>query len=579
MMSYICEICGEKNEEGKTCSCVLAELKEQLKIRNKKYLLRQRIKPDILEHLLTSRGIEESLEDFTKIDFMELYEDRLLNQEEAARRIITAIATKEKIAIYGDYDCDGITGTTMGINLLKAMGADVTHYINDRFVDGFGINPKGVEALANEGAKLIVTVDNGIAGVQGVERAKELGIEVIVTDHHEPNEFLPDCLIVDPKQEGCPSKNKEITGVGVLYKVLLLVARHFEKENAAKKEMDLVALGTVADMGALLGENRLLVRTGLMIFNLEKGKYGIRCLIDKLKIRKPVGVYELGFIFGPILNAESRLEGKPTRSITLLTSNNPQEIEKAADELIDLNVKRKAMLEEQLLIGDQLVEPDKDFFFIWDDRIAEGIAGLVASRILETYRRPTIVLGRTKEGLYKGSGRSIGSFDLKKALDKNNKLLVSYGGHKLACGLTIEAENILPVKSFLETEGKMKLGGQEPVLEVLIDCEIDLSELTQELTERIGGLEPYGIGFKKPLFLIRGLRAEGVRVMGGSHSKFSQAGIDFIAFGTVLEEGTTGHGLGYPQINQYNGRSTVQFVLSEIIGEDQEICAYGTSKE
>lgn len=571
-MAYVCEACGEKVEDGKICICELDRKKEILKARKKTYKVMKRGEKDLISHILKIRKVEEDYSTFLNIDFSSLFNDKFLNQEEAVQRIIRALEKGEKIAIYGDYDADGITGTAVGYNILTGLGGNVTYYINDRFKEGFGINVSGVEKLYKEKVRLIITVDNGIAGVEGASRAKELGLDVLVTDHHEANESLPDCLIVDPKQPGCPSLNKDITGVGVLFKVLLDVCSILGKEAVAKKEMDLVALGTVADMGPLLGENRLLIRTGLMIWNLSKGKYGIRRLIEKLGINRAITSYDLGFIFGPILNAESRLRGKPEKGILILTSNNQAEIDGAVDELIAINQKRKEMLEEQLLIGDSLIEPDKWLFFIHHEKIAEGIAGLIASRLMETYKRPVIVLGKTNEGTYKGSGRSLGEFNLKKALDKNSKLLLYYGGHKLACGMTVESENLDLVKNLLETEAKFQLSGIEVKEEVVVDEELEFEEFDEELVNRLSSLEPYGIGFKKPVFLMRNIQADKVTLMKEIHSKFNWKGIDFLSFNNLLEGGKSYNLIGYPQINNYNGRKTVQFIVNDVLKEDSEIC-------
>lgn len=578
-MAYICEYCGELAEDGKKCICRKEAAREALKKRKKRYILKERKEKDLAAHILKSRNIEESLEDFAAIPFQRLFEERFLNQEEAEKKIISALDQKKRIAIYGDYDADGITGTAVGVNILRGLGGDVIPYINDRFEEGFGIHPKGVEALARQKASLIITVDNGIAGIDGVEKARELGIDVLVTDHHEPNNSLPDCLIVDPKQPGCPYSNKEITGVGVLFKILLQVCRHYGKESLAKKEMDLVALGTVADMAPLLGENRILVKAGLLIWNHEKGKYGIKQLLKEMGISREVTAYDLGFLIAPAFNAESRLKGRPVHALKVLTSRSREEMEEGARQLVALNEKRKAMLDEQIALGERLIEEDKELFFIYHESIAEGIAGLIASRLMDAYGRPVIVLGRTAEGIYKGSGRSIPEFDLKKALDKNAPLLLKYGGHRQACGLSVTEDNLQAVKSFLETEGKMVLGGKERIEEISLDGELSAEDLQPEIIERMAALEPYGIGFPKPQFLLRGVVPAEVRLMKEVHSKFTFGNADILAFNRQVEEGKALDVTGIPGINEYKGKRRVQFIVKEIIEEEAELCGYGTSQE
>lgn len=576
-MAYICESCGERVDDNEICLCVLNLKKDNLKKRIKRYYLKEQKDNNIINQILKSRNIEIDYKDFIEVNFNKIYEDKFLNQEEAENRIVEAIVKKEKIAIYGDYDADGITGTAIGLNILRGLGVETTFYINDRFTEGFGINEKGVISLHKEKVGLIITVDNGIAGIEGVKKAKELGIEVIITDHHEPNsDELPDCLIIDPKQPNCPSLNKEITGVGVLFKILLNICKKLGKELIAKKEMDLVALGTVADMAPLIGENRLIVKTGLMIWNHTKGKYGIKKLIEKTGIKKEVSAYELGFIFAPILNAESRLKGKPILGITVLTSNDNKEIDKAVDELIEINNKRKEMLEQQIQIGESLIDPEKNLFFIYDNRITEGIAGLIASRIMDTYQVPTIVLAKTHEGYYKGSGRSIQDFNLKKALDKNSKLLKNYGGHKLACGLTIEQDNLMLVKNFLETEGKMQLENKESIDNIYIDSKLKIEDLNMDLMDSLNKLEPFGNGFGRPLFLIEEVAIENIIYMKEVHSKFSFKGIDFIAFNKLLNKKEKISFVGNPQINSYNGRQNIQFIIKDILEEGTKICELET---
>lgn len=570
-MAYICENCGELVEDNKVCSCLIEDKKELLKNRKKKYFIRKKIDSDIKNSILKGRDISEDFSEFINVDFDELKKDKFLNQEEAVEIIYKNIIEKKKIGIYGDYDADGITGAAVGYNIIKALGGNVTYYINDRFKEGFGICSIGVNKLKKENVDLIITVDNGIAGVEGVEKAKELGMEVIVTDHHEPNEMLPDTLIVDPKQIGCNSKNKDITGVGVLFKVLLDVCMKFNKEIIAKKEMDLVALGTIADMAPLIGENRLIVKTGLMIWNLKKGKYGVKRLVEKLGFEKEIKAYELGFIIAPILNAESRLLGRPEKGINILISDNKEEIDRNIDFLIKNNNKRKDMLEKQLVIGDSLIDPNKYFFFIHNEGIDEGIAGLIASRLLEKYRRPTIVLGKTNEGYYKGSGRSSSDFNLKKALDKNSKFLINYGGHNMACGLTVNENNLEIVKSFLETEGKLVLEGKEVEEEIIIDLEISIDDINEDIINEINSLEPFGLGFKKPIFLIRDVNIENINILKEVHTKFNYKGIDFLAFNKILDEGKF-NVIGFPQINQFKGIKRNQFLVKEVILEDESIC-------
>lgn len=547
------------------------EYKNKIKQEKKEYIIlnkrEEADEEDIVKILLRGRGIKEE-EKFLKASLDDLEENIFLNEEKVVARIISALMKKEKIGIYGDYDGDGISGCALGVNILRGLGGDICYYINDRFTEGFGINKKGVEELSQKKVKLIITVDNGIAGVEGVKRAQELGIDVIVTDHHEPNEEIPDCLIIDPKQKDCPYPNKDITGVGVLFKILLKVCIFFKRKNLALKNLDLVALGTVTDMAPLVGENRVFVKNGLILFNWEKGKEQYKVLKRLWNLNRNIKSYDLGFILGPMINAESRLYGRPVRAIEFLISEDPRKIEELAIELIEINHKRKEIMEKQILLGEELVNPEKDLIFIYHPFIEEGLAGLISSRLMDQYEKPTIVLGSDREGNLKGSGRSFGNFNLKENIDKVSKLLLKYGGHELACGLSLKEENLVTVRNILETNAKRFYQGEREVKKGEIDLLIKVEEINEALLEKLQILEPFGIGFKKPIFLIREVRASSVNYLKEIHSKFLYQGIEFISFNNILEGNKKYNVLGFPKINEFKGKRTIQFMIESILEED-----------
>ena len=578
-MAYICEICGEQVEDKLICSCVIESKKEALKNRKKKYLLINSNGEDLLTALLQARQIDEDSQNFLEGKIDGLLNNTFLNEEKAVSIILDYLENKKKIGLYGDYDADGITGIAVAISILRKLGGDVTYYVNNRFTEGFGIRPTGVEDLKKENVDLIITVDNGIAGIEGVDKANELGMTVIVTDHHEPNDILPNALIVDPKQDGCTYPNKEITGVGVIFKILLRVCEKLDRKNLALKQLDLVALGTVADLGALVGENRVIVKNGLLLWNWDKCRLNLKFLKDKLNLKRAVTSYDLGFIYGPILNAESRLYGKPKKAVEWLITENPKKMEYLCSDLVKMNEDRKSNLEKQLVVSDRLVDPTKDFFFIYDSCIEEGLAGLIASRIMDTYKRPTIVLGKDINNNIKGSGRSFEPFNLKKALDNVKSFLLSYGGHSLACGITLDESQLVVVKNILETKGLQFFKDTDIVDEIIIDGSFGTHHLTESFIDLLENLEPFGMGFKRPSFIIKDIPVRDLIILKEKHSKFSYNNIDFIAFNEILERNNDYHFIGYPKWNIYNGRKKIQFVINHVLDKETEICELETSTE
>ena len=578
-MAYICEICGEQVADETICSCVIESKKEALKNRKKKYILRNNNGEDLITSLLKARQVDEDRQKFLEGKINGLLNNTFLNQEKAVTIILDHLKNNKKIGIYGDYDADGITGIAVAISILRKLGGDVTYYVNNRFTEGFGIGAKGVEALKKKNVDLIITVDNGIAGIEGVDKANELGITVIVTDHHEPNDTLPKALIVDPKQEGCTYPNKEITGVGVIFKILLNVCEKLDRKNLALKQLDLVALGTVADLGALVGENRVIVKNGLMLWNWDKCRLNLKVLKEKLNLKREVTSYDLGFIYGPILNAESRLYGKPEKAVKWLITEDPKKMDSLCNDLVKMNEDRKSSLEKQLVIGDSLVDPTKDFFFIYDSRIEEGLAGLIASRIMDIYKRPTIVLGKDRNNNIKGSGRSFEPFNLKEALDNVKSLLLNYGGHALACGVTLDESQLVIVKNILETKGLQFFKEADIVDEVIIDGSLGTHHLTESFVNLLEELEPFGMGFKRPSFIMKDIPVKDLLILKEKHSKFSYNNIDFIVFNEILERNKDYHFIGYPKWNIYNGRKKIQFVIHHVLDKETEICELETSME
>ncbi|QRN85017.1 single-stranded-DNA-specific exonuclease RecJ [Clostridia bacterium] len=591
VVRQVCTHCGRTFIEGTVCECIA--LKEQEE--KKKQLLKEKTRrsksfqyhcvtqnrkvdenglhPKLLT-LLGNRGIVD-IEKFITCPISALRTEKLLNQNQAVERLERAIKEGEQITVYGDYDVDGVTSAAIGLNILRDLGAKVDYYINNRFEEGFGIGKKGVEAIARRGGSLILTADNGIAGYEAVEYAKTLGLEVLVTDHHEPNDRLPDCIVVDPKQPGCPYPNKDIVGVGVLFKVLDDLARRLGKGRRALHELDLVAMGTVADVAPLLGENRILVKNGLKLMDPAAlvGKRKLRPGIEALRAvagldKAPVNAYHLGYLFGPMINAEGRLNGVPEKSVELLTTNNLGRAVSLARELSTLNDKRKKTVEELYDIALEQIDLTKKILIVADARFHEGVVGLLAGRLKKEFYLPAIVLGVDQAGCFKGSGRSIPGFNLKKKLDKLSGLLEAYGGHELACGLTVTEDNYQTVKNMLETQAAICFPG-EVVEHIDIDVELGKEDICETLVQDLEKLEPFGQGFPRPKFWVHSFKPDSLGYSrDGKHTrmkaKIGSKTMDFWAFGQRIEGDETCFDiLGSPSFNVFRGKRSIQFRIEE----------------
>jgi single-stranded-DNA-specific exonuclease len=519
--------------------------------------------PKIMQ-ILVNRGITENIEEFINCPIELLEKHDLKGLKEAVQIIKRAKEKNIKITVYGDYDADGVTGTAVALNVLKAIGCKVDYYINNRFEEGFGLNIDAVEKIASTGTKLIITVDNGVTAVAAVSRAQELGMAVIVTDHHEPGQELPPCLIVNPKQAECKYKFKHLAGVGVIFKVMHQLCLELGNPKLALKQLDLVAMGTVTDVVKLLGENRVMVKNGLKLINWgENTRVGFKALKEVTGVEQ-VKSYHLGFVLGPIINAEGRINGVPDYAVKLLTTSNLEEAKECAIFLQKLNKDRQNMVENQLEKAKSLIEIEKNIGIIKDESFNEGIVGLIAGKLKEEYQRPIIILTEDKDGNLKGSGRSIPEYSLIDAIDRVKLFLLNCGGHNQAIGLSLKMENFIIVKNILETHAKQNLNLEELEHKIVVDLVLDQKDITFDLLEALDALEPFGEGFPKPNFLIQNIEAKNIVILGGhKHLKFGHNNISFIMFNnTDLEEGCFDF-LGYPKLNEWNGSKGLQFVISD----------------
>lgn len=499
--------------------------------------------PRAVARVLFNRGIieKEDVWQFLhpKTDYL-LDAFLLKDMSSAVGRVIRALREREKILIYGDYDVDGITAVSMLYLFLKDLGGEVAFYIPDRSSEGYGLSIAGIEEASKLGCSLIISVDCGITSVEEVEHAHRANIDVIISDHHEPGEQLPSALaVLDPKRPDDEYPFKELAGVGVAYKLAQGVVMQLGLDvSYLEKYLDLVAIGSAADIVPLIGENRVFVKIGLEKLN-KQGQEGLTTLIRTAGLH--LGAIDVGqIIYGlaPRINAVGRL-GHAQPAVDLLITRNQFQAQKMAAILEEENRHRKEIdtrtLHEALNKIEREYDPDSDYVIVlssvdWHP----GVIGIVASRIIEKFYRPTVMI--TIEGkIGKGSARSIPNFDLHSALKACSDLFLQFGGHKYAAGLTIYEERIPEFKRRFNEVAKSLLQPEDLIPKIKIDDEIEIDELNTELVRMLGLLAPFGPRNSRPCFVTSNLEIFGQpRVVGTNHLKFrvrkSSILFDAIAF-------------------------------------------------
>ncbi len=500
----------------------------------------------------------------------------LLGVPEAVERITAAIQQKEPVAIYGDYDADGVTATALLVQALTALGADVRGYIPNRFDEGYGLNLEALDQLHAEGVRLIITVDCGIRSLPEINYANDLGLDFIITDHHHPGEELPQAVaIINPKQPNDTYPEKDLAGVGLAYKLASALIQRLEPKNLKRTDLlDLVALGTVADLVPLVGENRALVRVGLKCIRASQ-RPGLRSLLDVTKQRaSEVRASHIGFILGPRLNAAGRVDSA-LDAYNLLIAQDAQESYKLAQQLEGHNRNRQSITRTIQIDAEQMaLEEDSDalLLFAAHSSFNPGVVGLAASRLSERYYRPAIVAHRG-ETHTRASCRSISEFHITQALDQCADLLDHHGGHAAAAGFTVQNDNVDELLSRLRAIAHQQLDGLElrPILHA--DSEVFLSDLTEELVERLDLMNPTGYGNRQAAFITRDLEITQSRAVGreNSHLKFVATDgwdkVNAIAFRQAywLETLPDRVDLLYNfELNVFNGRKNLQMNVRDI---------------
>jgi len=460
----------------------------------------------------------------------------LVDMVPAVRRIVQAIRQGETICVYGDFDVDGVTATVLLVSALRAAGGNVGQYIPNRVDEGYGLNREAVARVAAK-ASLLVTVDCGIRSVAEVAYARQLGMDVIVTDHHTVGAVLPAALaVINPHRTDCPTTFDGLAGVGVAYRLAQGVLRsaaqttgsRLSPDQAAEVEeslLDLVALGTVADMMPLLGENRTLVRRGLAMINAAP-RCGLDALMQTADLKKgSVDTTAIAFRLAPRINAAGRLQ-HASLAYELLRTNDPTVAFNRAKELDELNQRRQTMTataqaeaEEQLaaVLGD-----DPPILLVSSERFDHGIVGLVAGKLTDRFYRPAAVM-RQEADETRGSARSIPEFDISAALDAVDHLLVRHGGHRLAAGFTVKTAELPAFRAALSDVAAQQLGNRDALRPTLaVDAEVQLDDLSRSVVQQFGRLEPTGHDNPAPVLVVRACRVRGVHTVGkGKHLKLS----------------------------------------------------------
>ncbi len=476
--------------------------------------------PFFLAMLLEIRGVDQEEEIRDLLSGGQLSDPFLMkDMDKAVERIRRAIDDFEKIAVYGDYDADGVTATSILFTYLEAVGADVIYYIPQREGEGYGMNLHAVETLHQEGVTLIITVDNGIASVNEVERAAQLGIDVVVTDHHRPQERIPSAYaVVDAYQSDDHGPYKDLSGAGVALK-LVMALEDGDADAVLEEYADLAALGTVADVVPVLGENRTIVKAGLSILT-RGGRAGVDALMEQSGMGgKATTATSLAFTVIPRINATGRM-GVPERAVRLLTCETQEEAEPLSAEICEDNNHRREV--EAQIAKEAMEKIEQDPALLYSRVIVvdgkdwhHGVIGIVASRITERFGKPCMVIS-TDGQMAKGSGRSVEGFSLFEAICACGDLMERYGGHPMAAGITLPAENV-PLFRERINQYAAQVCREMPAPILRVDCRLNPSALTPEMPQSLQPMEPYGSGNPQPLFGLYGMELKQIIPVGGGN--------------------------------------------------------------
>ncbi len=500
----------------------------------------------VLADLLLQRKVTNFVEakNFFRPSLEDLHDPFLMDgMEKASKRVIRAVADNQKITVYGDYDVDGTCAASLMYLFLKELGANVDIYIPQRLTEGYGLSSEGIDIIKERGSDLIITVDCGVTAVEEVAYANSFGIDTIICDHHQPKDTLPEAYaVLDPLKPGDNYPFKYLSGAGVAFKLARAVGDRIGKKDAAMDYLDLVALASAADIVPLIDENRVLVRYGLEKIN-HNPRPGIKALLERAKMNfGSLSSSQIVFTIAPRINAVGRM-GDAMRAVELFTSENYEQAVQIAEVLESENLKRREIDEATFSLAVNLTEETLDLekdkaIILHGDDWHPGVIGIVASRLVEKYYRPSIML-TTIDGVAKGSARSIKGVNIYEILEECDELLIQFGGHQAAAGLEIEIDKIDEFRECFNRILSEKLSDDDVVPEIEIDAEIHFSEITPKFIRVLDQFAPFGPGNLRPVFCAKNVRFQGEpRKVGSNHlmgivyqnGTHKPKAFDFIAF-------------------------------------------------
>ncbi len=467
------------------------------------------LNPSVLE-ILKKRGIEteEEITEFLSDKPQKTYDPFLLHDMEAGvDLILSTIENEGRICIYGDYDTDGVTSVALLRDVLKELGAKVSYYIPSRFDEGYGLNNSALDKIKEAGTDLVVTVDCGCTSVNEVEHAKEIGLDILITDHHSIRNEIPDCLIIDPQHPDCRYPFKFLAGVGVAFKLAqALVETAGLSKTILTRNLDLVGIGTIGDIVPLIDENRTLAKYGLRALNITE-RIGLKALIEKTGLKPgEINSRRVSFVIVPHINAAGRMDDA-TLAARLMQTKESEKAEEMAEKLLECNTRRRSTQEElvekseEILRDEWIREPDRKFIFIKLEEAHEGVIGIVAGRLKERYKLPSIIVTSIEDGYYKGTGRSPDGINLFKLLDGHSDLFVRFGGHAAACGFTIEEKKIPELIDVLKKETEALYNQNEEVFKqkAVAEVHVGADDVSFDFVRQQEKLEPFGKNNPRPL--------------------------------------------------------------------------------
>ena len=535
---------------------------------------------NLVAKILSNRNIlgremqEDDIKKFLNPTRDDFYDPFLLpDMEQAVERIEQAINNNEKILIYGDYDADGITSTTILIKFFKEIGVEVDKYIPNRLEEGYGINNKALEEIKNRGIDLIITVDTGITANDQVKYANELGLDVIITDHHEPSDEIPKAVaVIDAKRKNNKYPFNQLAGYGIAFKLTqaISIKRKLEPSKYLKN-LDIVSIGTISDLVPLVDENRVIVKLGLMLVKQTKN-IGLRKLLLKSQL-KELDSTSISFGITPRINAAGRL-GNQNDALNLFITEDAKEAERLSEILNSYNIERQKIgnkIYEEAI--SQLKDKEKNCIILGKEDWHHGVIGIVSSKITEKFNKPSILLC-FENNIAKGSGRSVPGFDLYKAISSTKEYLLGFGGHTMACGLSLTVENFEKFKKEITKYIDENLDISKLEKEIYIDEILTIDDLDIEKIKELKSLEPFGEENPEPIIMYKNVEINGIRTLSeNKHLKLSLKKndkiIDAIGFnlGELAEKykiGDTIDIVGNIEINSFNGKDLIQIRLIDI---------------